>query len=253
MGPRPCEDLGVLLSLALTLSTLGALDFVPKAKVDLDGDGVPEEIEFVALPTGVVAFELRVGDVRLGQRFEEGPEGGPRFAVVDLDAADKSKELLLFEAGPSDLRTHTLVRYEKKKLVVLGSFGGQLPRDPELVGNTFVTFGSWEGFYERKHKLALDAKGRLVEVVPELYAVDVTLKVKQSVAVHTTRAKKELLARPKIGSDVVVVAHDPSPTCKPGDLGFEPCEWFLVRTATGLLGWIELGDLAKLVELPFAG
>lgn len=243
----------MLLPLTLVLTTLGAFDYVTTVKVDLDGDGAAEEVRFEPLPTGVVAFELRVGSVRLPERFEEGSEGGPRVAVVDLDASDRTKELLVLEEGASDLRSFVLLRYEKQKLVVLGRFGGQTPRDPEIVGNGFVAFGLWEGFYTRRVKLALDAKQRLVEVVPELYAIDATLKVKESVAIFTTRAKKEILARPKVGSDVVLVAHDRAPVCKPGDLGLEPCDWFLVRTATGLLGWIDGGELVKLVELPFAG
>ena len=232
----------------LMLLMTSALQFAPTATADLDGDGKEETIGFDPMPTGIVAYALRV-DKTTGGRFGE----QPTLAVVDLDASDKSKELLIVEGGDNDLRDYTMFRYDGKKLIELGKFGGQVPSDPEISGNGFVTFGAWQGFYTRTVKLARDPKGKLAELVPELYAVGVDIDVKTTFPLYATRAKKLVLARTKAGSKVTLVAHDPAPKCKAGDLGFEPCDWFLVRSSTGLLGWVSFGELSAAVDLPFAG
>jgi hypothetical protein len=79
------------------------------------------------------------------------------------------------------------------------------------------------------------------------------VKVKESFALYSSRTKKEILARVKAGSEVAIVAYDPSPKCKPSEMGYEGCDWFLVRSSTGLMGWVELGELDKGAELPWAG
>lgn len=235
--------------LAWTLMLAAAIPFAPNAKADLDGDGKEEAISFDALPTGIIAYALRVADAKIGRFTEQ-----PNVAIVDLDSSDKTKELLIVEGGDNDLRDYTLFRYEGHKLIELGKFGGQVPADPEISGNGFIVYGAWQGFYTRTVKLAIDAKKRkLAEVVPELYAVGVELPVKATFPLYATRAKKEVLARAKVASKVTLVAHDPSPKCAAGELGFEPCDWFLVRSATGLLGWVLFSDLAAGLELPFAG
>jgi len=229
-----------MIALPLVLALSGAFDFVSSAKADLDGDGAEEEIRFEALPTGIVAYDLAIGGAKLGKRLEASE--ALTFAIVDLDSTDKQREVLVRTEDANDYRSFVVVRYEKKKPVELGRFGGQLPADPEIAGNGFVLYQTWEGFYARTVKLALDAKkGKLAELVPELYAVEVRAKVKESFPLYTTRAKKDVLARAKVGSEVNVVAHDPA------------AKLFLVRSATGLLGWVTFADLERGADLPWAG
>jgi hypothetical protein len=226
--------------LPLVLALTGAFDFVTTAKADLDGDGAEEEIHFAALPTGIVAYDLSIGGAKLGKRFEVVED--LRFAIVDLDSTDKQREVLIKLEEANDLRDFILVRYFEKKVVELGRFGGQVPSEPELSGNGFVVYGSWQGFYARTIKLALDAKKqKLQELVPELYAVELEVKVKESFPLYTTRGKKEVLARVKVGTQVRILAHDPA------------AKAFLVRSSTGLLGWVMFTELEKGAELPWAG
>jgi hypothetical protein len=233
----------------IVLLAVAQLQFGPNAKADLDGDGKEEAISFEPLPTGVIAYALRAGDATIGRFIDD----QPHVVVVDLDSSDKTKELMIVQGGDNDLRDYTLFRYEKKKLIEIGKFGGQIPSDPEITGNGFVTVGAWQGFYTRTVKFARDKTGKLNELVPELYAVGVDVEVKATFPMYTTRAKKDVLGRTKVGSKVTLVAHDPSPKCAAGESGFQACDWFLVRSSTGLLGWVLYSDLEKGVDLPFAG
>src|SRR5688572_15578787 len=227
-----------MFAAALLILSTGALDFVASAKADLDGDGKEETI-------AVEASTLTIDTKKLGTKLQTSE--ALRFAIIDLDQSDKKREVLVVAPEANDLADYLVLAWSDKKIVELGRFGGQIPSEPELSGGGFLTYGAWEGFYTRRVKLVLDAKKqKLAELIPELYAVDVSVKVKESFPLYTTRARKDVLARVKAGSEVTIVA------CGASKAG-AACDLFLVRSSTGLLGFVSFAELEKGAELPLAG
>src|SRR5687768_2882803 len=85
-------------------SPAAGAELATRAAIDLDGDGREEKIELVAPPEGSDApFTLTAGDARLKEKisFDE----GLGFRVVDIDAGDKQKELLIVGPSASDFYT----------------------------------------------------------------------------------------------------------------------------------------------------
>ena len=244
----------LLAVLMFVSSPAAAAELVTRAAVDLDGDGRDEKIELVAPPEGSDApFTLTAGDARLKEKisFDE----GLGFRVVDIAASDKQKELLIVGPSSSDFYTLLFVRYAKGNLQVIGRLAGQMPHgEPEISGAGFVLTDVWQGFWRKREKLVPDAKGTLAPLAQELYDMNVTAKVKTMFPIAASRAKgAAILARLKPGSEITLVAYDASPACKPGDRVYEPCDLILVRSSSGLLGWVTIEVLDQNVELPWAG
>lgn len=218
---------------------------------DLDGDGKPEKITVQTSAEPKPSCSVTVGAVRYSaeDRWGDGCTG----EIIDVDSGDPMKELVLIFSSGTDFGTELYLRYDGKKWSVLGEYSGTFSGAREVPGAGFVLHNSWAGFFAKKVKLVL-AKGQLRELVPELYTVEVTAKVKSSFPIQVGRSNAEPLAKLKVGSEIRVLAYDPSPKCKANeDQAFEPCDLFLVRSASGLLGWARFDQLQAGVELPWAG
>lgn len=214
---------------------------------DLDGDGTPDTV--------LERKEAGACGVTVGTAQWMAPEAGFETCavrVVDLDAADPTREVLVEAIGRGDHRGYWLLRLTAGKLVALGGITGALPTPPDIIGNGFVMLDRWMGFFAMRIKLELGTDGKLREVVPELYAVGINaLKVRKSFPLIAVRGRPEVMARLRAGSEINVVAYDPSPACAPapGD-PVEPCDLFLVRASSGVLGWARHSDLAASTRLP---
>jgi hypothetical protein len=234
----------MMLPLLLLLAQPGA-----EATGDLDGDGKNEVVHVEMDPNQDGRCLIIVGELKaiVPDLWEE----GCTVEIVDLDATEKKRELLATGSSANDYRTMVFYRFEKKALKVLGSVTGMLSSTPEIGGGGFVVIPIWAGFFSQKKKLVLE-KDKLAELVPELYSVESKVKVKGALALVAHRDKKDVLARLKVGSEIDLLAYDPSPKCK-ADKEIEPCDWFLVRSSSGLLGWVTFEALEAGAELPWAG
>ncbi|RKH93237.1 hypothetical protein D7Y04_41255 [Corallococcus sp. AB038B] len=220
-------------------------EFVKSAQVDLDGDGKPDAVSLTAGEDG--KFTLKVGGATL-----KGDASGnevPGFQVVDLDTGDKWKELLVQTLGElDDGHRYFVYGYDGKAVKLLGNVHALT----EAKGNGIVLVDRWMAFWQKRDKYTLDRKAwKLVHVPQELYAVtaepgkEVTATVKKSFPLTQSRTGSAVLATTAQGSKVTVLAA--SVPAKGEVL-------YLVRSSTGLLGWVPGNVLVESTDgLPLAG
>ncbi|RKH05448.1 hypothetical protein D7V97_23930 [Corallococcus sp. CA053C] len=211
-------------------------------KADLDGDGKPDA---VALTPGADGrFTLKVGAVTLQGNAAGNEVRG--FTVVDLDTGDKWKELLVHSIGDmDDDHRFFLYGYDGKAVRSLGDVRALT----EAKGNGIVLVDTWMGFWHQREKYALDRKAwRLTQVPQELYAVGVEATVKKSFALARSRTESAVVATTAQGSKVQVLAASVPAKAEWNDV------WYLVKSSSGLLGWVRGKTLLESTEgLPLAG
>ncbi len=208
---------------------------------DLDGDGKPEALS-VQWKEGDAAFVLRAGNATAKGSAADTEVRG--LTVIDLDSGDKRKEVAVHSGLTDDDKRVDLYAFDGKSLKPLGS----VPALTEVRGNGIILSDSWQGFWNRRDKFSLDAKKAKVSEVPqELYYVGAEATVKQPLPLAAGRADKALVATLAQGSRIQVLAAAPPRGAK-GDY------LYLVKSATGLLGWATAKDLVEKTEgLPLAG
>ncbi len=235
-----------LLFVALITSQL---QYVKAAEADLDGDGRPEKI---SVEQKGRRASVHVGAATLEQEIGEDPVAG--FAVIDLDSGDGARELLI-ESDPDggDLHHFLVVGYAKGKLSLLGAFGGELPTPPELPGNGTVRIEPWLGFFKTTDKLEL-SHGKLVRVEQAFFYAGSSGKPKGSPKLFRTPEHKGVVGVLAPGKPVDIIGYLPRKSAckKQEDSPFASCDAFLIRSSSGLVGWIWFEDLDS-DSLPWAG
>jgi hypothetical protein len=214
---------------------------VTSTSADLDGDGKPEALS-LQWKEGDAQFVLKAGSATIRGKADDTEVRG--VFVVDIDSGDKWKELCV-HLGLTDDDAHCLVYgFDGKALKELGDVHALT----EVKGNGFVLSDTWTGFWNRREKYALDRKAWKLELVPqELYFVGAEATVKQSFPLARSRTDKSVVANVAQGSKIQVLAASPVDP-KTQD------SWYLVKSATGLLGWVSTKDLSEKTEgLPWAG
>ncbi|MFP2929778.1 hypothetical protein ACLESO_32215 [Pyxidicoccus sp. 3LG] len=160
---------------------------------------------------------------------------------MDLDSSDKRKEVVVHTGQTDyDKKAH-VYSFDGKSLKPLGT----VPAITEARGNSIILSDTWQGFWNRRDKFALDAKkAKLSEVPQDLYAVGVEATVKTSFPLARTRTEKTPVANLAQGSKIQVLAA--------GRTGGS--NWmYLVKSSTGLLGWATAKDIAENTDVQFAG
>lgn len=190
---------------------------------DLDGDGKPEVIE-------VLDAEIRVGKHRLAC---EGPPCA--VEVHDLSSEDPLRELVVLETGMRDDRLARIYRLTKAGLVELKLTrpGGEgvFPEAVTTSGNGILLTDERHRLYLRREKFVPDGAG--LKLVPQpFWSVGQVLPVDRSAPIRESIGGAVVVANLKPGSEVTVVLESA-----------EKPEWFLLRTSTGLVGWIDLETL----------
>jgi len=225
--------------------------YVMAGSADLDGDGSPESI---TLTRGEIfgKFILSVDGVTTVGMFEyDEPDG---FAVVDINTTDSYREIDVHTPGPSDDDIHLIYSFDGASLREMG----RLERWPTFSGNGIVLVDGWMGFWGIRDKYVLDGSTRTLRHIPQdLYYVGVQGHAIRSFPVYRTRSGNEVIANTMPGSDFLILACDTSPSClndygNPDDYS---CDWYLIKTVTGLVGWVRcetLMDYEKVDGLTWA-
>lgn len=246
-------------SCVLVGSTLQAAP-AKAGKADLDGDGKAEVVTLTGVSkTGAEGPTVEVWAEWNGQRvLLKGLEPEEALPELDLQVAavsprgGKKQWLQVSVIGASDFQQFSFI----------GLAGGALAEVARLEGQGEVTFpgnGSalqkvWMGFWTRtlKHEVTSAEGLRLLE--PEFYAVGVKARVLKTFELKLNRKDGGVLARPRIGSEVELLAYHRDPTQGNGE-DDEISDWYLVKTETGLMGWVQMGTLRDegVLELPWAG
>jgi hypothetical protein len=231
-----------LLTALLLLATPVHAEDAPmqSTSADLDGDGKPESLS-LEWKEGDDAFILRAGSASAKGSAQDTEVQG--LTVIDLDSGDKRKEVAVHTGLTDQDKRVDLYAFDGKGLKPLGS----VPTLTEVRGNGIILADSWQGFWSRRDKFTLDAKkGKVSEVPQELYHVGAEATVKKPFPLAASRTDKAPVATLAQGSRIQVIAAAPLK----GGKGY----LYLVKSATGLLGWATAGDLSGHTEgLPFAG
>lgn len=226
-------------------------NFVMSGNADVDGDGVPESIT-VTLGERTGEFILSVDGVTTVGIFEVDNADG--FAIVDIDTSDPYKEIAVHTPGPSDDDEYLIYFFNGTSIKEMA----RLSRWPTFSGNGIVLVDGWMGFWRIRDKYVLDKATRTLRHIPqELYYVGVEAHAKVSFPVYRSRSGGEVIANTMPNSDFSILACDTSPRClnKYGDVDDYSCDWYLIKTVTGLVGWVRcetLMDYEKVGGLPLA-
>jgi hypothetical protein len=230
-------------------------DTVTSATADLNGDGRPENIRLTSqaatdkLP---LRYTLTINGVAVSGAFKDLPDEVPGFKVVQIDGGSKRREIMVVGLGPNDFHETAFYRWDGKKAAFLGI----VPTVPEIKGNGAVYARIWMGFWSRIEKFVMDAKtGRLAPVPQPFYYVGLKPKVRTTFAIRRApAAAAPSVASVAPGSVIEILLYQPPPQAV-GKMGYsEENDWYLIRSETGLCGWVQMKRLRDhCVDLPFAG
>jgi len=215
--------------------------FVTSAQEDLDGDGNIEDI-LLSNITEPGAFILKVGEFSTKGKFQSALEDVDGFIIVDIDKSDKYKEVAVHTPGLSADDEYLIFWYDGKLIKEMG----YLSRWPLFYGNGIVNVDAWMGFWPIREKYVLDKNSRTLQQVPqEFYYVGVEAEVIESFPIYKTRGVSHVVAHLKPKSECLILVCDPSPM-PPGD------DWYLIKSATGLVGWTQEKAIYDKLFLPWA-
>lgn len=223
--------------------------FVNEARVDLAGKGHLNHVRFriIGDPEQSGKFTLSVDQATLTDSLDVNLMG---FSVLDLDAADRLKEIGVFAQGPSEDFAWAIYFYDGQAIHRVARIDGNvIPTGNGTMVASIRGPGPLTWFYQQKYVLAKGHK--LVRVPQEFYPVIERMTaedaeghpfgtVRQPFPILRTRTGSDVVVRPRKGSKLTVMLWDGS-------------KWYGVMTHTGLFGWITESALGQNVEgLPAA-
>jgi hypothetical protein len=210
-----------------------------EVRADLDGNGSPDLIRVAQKEAGYV---LTIN----GVQFEEAGEEKTTLGVeaVDIRGGDGLREVQVVGESAGGYKWSDLYAYDGREISLLGSLTGGL----SIPGTGKVYVERWHGSFATTARYELrEAPRRLEETPQDLYFVGLTVKVRESFPIRLQRHRPASEIRVRAGGEVELLAVDLSgPECGQGQRG--PCEVFLIRTSTGVTGWVERWKLEPNVE-----
>ncbi len=205
---------------------------------DLNGDSQKELIRLVNLtPDG--HFRLEIADAFYEGKMSDEVDG---LIIVDIDTRDRYKEVAVHTPGASSDDEYFLFWYDGRRIIE----AGRLSRWPQFAGNGIVYVDDWKGFWKKREKFILDPRIRKLKKIPQqYYYVGVKVKVNKEFSVVISPDSGQLLASLRPQSEIEILL------CKEEDDYL--ADFYLIRTASGLLGWARYGDFWEKVDgLPLA-
>jgi hypothetical protein len=216
------------------------------AKVDLNGDGVKDSIDLSHVkshrptPQQQTMFDLQINDASIQGSFDS-EELFDGFAIVDIDKSDKYKEIAVHTPGPSDDDEYLIYWYDGSSIKEVG----HLSRWPRFTGNGIVYVNGWVSFWQDTDKYVL-TKQRTLQLVPQpFHYVGMKCKVKTSFPIYESINSRSIVANLRSGSQIFVVLGDISNT-------ENSRTFYLVRSESNLLGWVEESNLISNTDLQVA-
>lgn len=195
---------------------------------DLNSDGIEETIrlEFIKHSS---SFTLFVNDFSITE-WGIGLHG--YFKIVDIDSTDSIKEIAISESGPSDdLATH-LYYYDGRSIISMGTVGG-IPR----ADGSGILRASTRGkilhtwFHSASYKLSNNHALEYIDM--DLYAMNWTVTLKDTLALRESRKDSEIIVRLLPGEKVTILSSDDK-------------EWCLVENSKGIKGWFAVDGYDKI-------
>jgi hypothetical protein len=243
---------------SLAINGLIAQDFVFSISTDLNSDNKDETIKLEK--TGIrFGYKLTINNQEGLGTFELEETDG--FKVIDIDTQDKYKEIAVHSSGPGDDMSdnvYFIYWYNGKEVFLID----QLHGSAIFNGNGIIYLDKWEGFWTSRDKYVLGNNSRNISFVrPFGYYVGVKAKAKTSFTIYQEQALKNKVAVLNVGSDIEILLCDKDEyryTNDDGSIEYtgvtESSRYkYLVKSQSGLLGWISNKDILESVEgLPWA-
>ncbi|PJB13421.1 MAG: hypothetical protein CO119_01390 [Flavobacteriales bacterium CG_4_9_14_3_um_filter_40_17] len=205
-----------------------------KAVKDLDGDGIPENIQLVENEN--YKYTLQIND--LTEKVAFGMEG---FNIIDIDTTDQFKEITVFTSGPSDDYEYEIFRYQDNRLRLLGHLEGWIT----VNGDETLFTDNGEGFWSRRDVYFLNNDILSLGKFPHKneYFVGVNVKVKNSFQLFNDLNNLEPFIWIKPESNITVL------TATLWETENENIEFiYQIVTEDGLLGYTKLMPLLENTE-----
>lgn len=242
--------------------------------VDFDGDGRGETVT-VQIRGGqeMSAFDLVCDGEPLrieGAFATDADDFWPAMQAVPVWPGSK-KQWLSIHGGGSGFTDATtcLIGMKQRALAVMASFKGA---EVTVPGNATVLTRTHLGFWSRTVKWSISDEGAVQMVPQEFHFVNhgeagepAPCGVIRSFELLERREGKEVIARTRENSMVQIVLWQGSlppaesrqlPPAELEKIFGEPSwleGWYLIRSESGLLGWVKGAGLNKLLELPIQG
>lgn len=204
-------------------------------EADFDGDGKQERASLSQEADERLVVSAGSARLRLAKGLYAEMAG---LSVIDVDANDPAHELVV-TYGEGELPSVFIYALDGGQLRLLGMLVGRI----EAKGNGIVLQRTWEGFWTKTEKFVLEpGRKGLRRVAQELYALEPRVEVvaKKTFPLLFSRTSSEIVANVAADSKIEVLLFG-------GD------DWYLVRSATGLVGWARFKTLNEHTVLPLAG
>jgi tetratricopeptide (TPR) repeat protein len=204
----------------------------PGRNIDLNGDGILDEIHLDYTPYEYGVFRLTINDT-----FVEA-EGENLDGIIykcNIDASDPYKAIAITEAGPSDDYITYFFYYDGMQIHSMGEIGGgdhTIAADGSGILSTKErgwVLHTW--FYPIEYRLTPD---RRLEAIPTpLYTMKTIVKAAKQVPLQKSPTDPAVSVTLHPGEDALIYATDNK-------------EWLLIVNQDGLEGWLSMEDYYEL-------
>lgn len=238
----------IVKTLIATIGLLCAFGFacaatkhVTSAIADLDGNGRKEKVWITTVKNVKSQLEHSILHVDKAD-IEISAEHVYGLVIVDVERSDPYKEIDVSTNSGGDPTGHKIYWFDGKSIRQMAN----LIWKPDYKGNGIVLGQNWMIITD---KYVLDKKSRKLVLVPqEMYYIGKQHKVLRGFPIYYSRQSKSVVANVERNSTVIVLAYVPSPPGTDPKRHDVMQDWFLIKTQSGLLGWVRLQTLSRYVE-----
>ncbi|MCX6873437.1 MAG: hypothetical protein NTW21_06465 [Verrucomicrobia bacterium] len=121
-----------------------------------------------------------------------------------------------------------------------------------------IVYGNSDNcYFTIRHSYALDESRKLSEVPQPMYYINKSFKADSDFPIQHSMNEVATVTKIDEGSDILIVALAYKPvkqaTSRPGKVETNQRDWYLIKSQSGLIGWIEGATLRRHVNIPGAG
>lgn len=237
-----------LVTIALVLCVLGcacaAAKPITSTTADLDGNGRKEKVWVTLAKASTNLTDHSTLHVDKAEVPFYGEYDG--LEIVDIDRSDRYKEIDVRTYSGSDAVDHNIYWYDGKSIQKMADLSWKA----DYKGNGIVLNQVWTCYVTIIEKYVLDKKSRKLVLVPqEMYYVGTKRKVLRSFPVYYSRQGNSIVANVETNSTITVLVYVPNQAARKSPGKYDVMqEWFLIKTQSGLLGWVRLQTLSQYVQ-----
>ncbi len=224
----------IILFLTLFNLSFSQNSYKFSAKDDLNSDKIADEIQLKSVDYATTLF---VNNKSVAVEFEDADVIG--FKIIDIDKTDSYKEILIAGEEPGGLSRFQVYWFDGKQIYFMNEL-----HNPKFNGNGFVYDDTWESFWTKRDKYKLNKKTRKLLTVPQFaYYVGVKdILVKSWFTIYSDKNMTKKLATLSKNSKIEILLCDTQNSNDENDF------IYLIKSKTGLIGWVTAEVLQKNCE-----